>query len=190
MLEDSKYLLIENAPLVVESYDIVKNSYEIIEFPQEFPTKPQLLAVGEDYAEFHISVKRTGKLFAIVQLAELSNPNARQLKYCLSSTNFLLSTGSCIVIPVTYTDSMPFGYYQEFTIRFTDLFDFTSYKAYFVGENSLPINPDLMDDEDIVEIEFTTQMEIFSVVDWYHVGASSLTIPLFLLALVAALLLI
>ena len=41
-------------------------------------------------------------------------------------------------------------------IEFTNLYDNTEYEAYFVAENSLPYNPDLMLDEDILKLTFVT----------------------------------
>ena len=41
-------------------------------------------------------------------------------------------------------------------VEFTNLYDNTEYEAYFVAENNLPHNPDLMYDKDIVKLTFVT----------------------------------
>lgn len=41
-------------------------------------------------------------------------------------------------------------------ISFTNLLDNTQYDAYFIAENNLPVNPDLMPDEKIIKLQFLT----------------------------------
>ena len=41
-------------------------------------------------------------------------------------------------------------------IEFTNLYDNTEYEAYFVAENYLPHNPDLMEDQNIIVLTFVT----------------------------------
>ena len=181
-------MLVQLIPTVVESFDIVTNSYEIIKTAQEFVSKPRLLAVGEDYVEFEIGLKQNGTLYATVQLANLSTPNPRQIKYCLASTNFKLSAGACISTTVIYPQKAAFGVYKTFKVSFTGLLDFTDYKVFFIGENTLPVNPDLMTRDEIQSIEFTTMMEVFSVVDWYQ-SASVMQTSIILLCLMLSMIL-
>lgn len=187
-IENSKYLLVKQIPTVVSSFDIVSNSYEVIQVGQEFVKRPSLVAVGEDYAEFEVGLKRNGTLYAIVQLANFSAPNPRQIKHCLDSTNFNLSKGSCIAVEVVYPQKVQYGVYKTFKISFTGLLDFTEYKVFIIGENTLPVNPDLMEKSDIASLEFTTMMEVFSVVDWYQ-SASLLSSSFLLLCLMLGVLL-
>ena len=39
-------------------------------------------------------------------------------------------------------------------VDFTDLFDNSEYEAYFVAENSQYVNPDLMEDDEMIVIPF------------------------------------
>ena len=165
-LEISKYLLKENIPQVVDIYNIVENSYEVVHFPQEFVSGPDLDAVSERFADFTVSGKRTGTMFAVVQESHMAQPRAWQIKRNLNATNFFFPDGAYKKVTVNYTEKA-FGEYDVHNINFTDLYDFTAYTAYFVAENDLPINPDLMEDDEVVPVEFTTQPEIYSLVDWY-----------------------
>ena len=49
------------------------------------------------------------------------------------------------------------------------MFDNTAYTAYFIGENNLPGNPDLMLDSEIIEVPFMTHREIFVIPKQYSV---------------------
>ena len=48
-------------------------------------------------------------------------------------------------------------------MEFTNLIDNTPYTAYFIGENDLPVNPDLMDRSEMKTVNFRTKKEIYSV---------------------------
>ena len=44
-----------------------------------------------------------------------------------------------------------------------ELSDNTEYDEYFIGENDLPVNPDLMEEYQLIKMTFVTHKEVFKV---------------------------
>lgn len=55
------------------------------------------------------------------------------------------------------------GKAKDYEFVFNDLNDNTEYDVYFIAENKLPVNPDLMEANKLVKKTFLTQREIFNV---------------------------
>jgi len=186
LLETNKYLLKESIPEIVNDYDINKYCYEIVEFDNQMPYQPLLVEVDEDYGTFNISLKRNGTLFGVLLLKGSAKPSARQIKYGLNASNFLVPTESYIKVSFEYANTLPYGVSLHKMASFTNLFDNTEYEAHFIGENNLPINPDLMDDQEIVTVSFLTQRELFVIPSDYQYS-NNLSLPKLLVTLLFAL---
>ena len=174
-LDINKDILESEVPELLGSYKISSASYEIIAFKQEFSFDPSLLSVGQDTATFNISIRRNGTLFGIVMEKGSPSPDARQLKFGLSSTNFKLDPENYFSLSFVYSYDSEEGSIITKTSSFTNLYDNTEYQAYFVAENDLPVNPDLMDEKDIYMTSFVTTSEIFVIPETYK-GAVLLSI--------------
>lgn len=166
-LDSNKDILQSEIPELLDSYKISSASYEIIAFKQEFFFYPSLLSVGQDTATFNISIRRNGTLFGIVMEKGSPPPNARQLKFGLSSTNFKLDPEHYFSLSFVYSYDSEEGSIIIKTSSFTNLYDNTEYEAYFVAENDLPVNPDLMDEKEIYMTSFVTTSEIFVIPETY-----------------------
>jgi hypothetical protein len=82
-------------------------------------------------------------------------PSPRQIKYGLNSSNFYLATTYWQVVPFVFNPKVPEDKQNiEKYVDFTDLLDNSEYEAYFVAENSQYVNPDLMEDEEMIVIPF------------------------------------
>lgn len=170
-LDNNKDILESEIPELLDSYKISSASYEIIAFKQEFSFYPSLLSVGQDTATFNMSIRRNGTLFGIVMEKGSPSPNARQLKFGLSSTNFKLDPEHYFSLSYVYSYDSEEGSIISKTASFTNLYDNTEYQAYFVAENDLPVNPDLMDEKEIYMTNFVTTSEIFVIPETYKGGA-------------------
>jgi len=51
----------------------------------------------------------------------------------------------------------------SYLFEYKGLSDNTEYDVYFIGENDLPVNPDLMDESLIQKLTFVTHKEVFTV---------------------------
>jgi hypothetical protein len=161
-LNENKDILIAEVPPMDSVFDLNANAYEILAFKQDFSYPPFLLGNNEESASFNVSIKRNGTMYGIVLETTAVVPTARQLKMGLSSTNFKLDAEHLVSVNISYApgeeDSI-----KSSVVKFTNLYDNTLYKAYFIAENDLPVNPDLMDDQEILSITFQTQREIFVI---------------------------
>ncbi|KAL4449717.1 hypothetical protein ABPG74_008090 [Tetrahymena malaccensis] len=180
--------------VVDPAYSIIEHAYELIVIPQEFKYTPQILNYTEDSASFVISLKYSGIGYGIVQLASATQPTARQIKYGLNSTNFLLPATQYQRIPFIFSSSTPQDQ-QNITNKFTfsGLLDHSDYVAYFVGENSQLVNPDLMSDSQIVAIPFSTSRESIKIPSWFRaqtVSANLLRTSKLLIQLILIILLV
>lgn len=167
-LQTQKSILIGAIPELVSSYNIFTNAYEIIAFHQEFSYTPILTQVGQDSVFFNVSIRRNGSLYGIVMVKNSTVPYPRQMKYGLDSTNFLLDPEHFINLSFVYpSDNRGESVIYQIG-NFTNLYDNTEYDAYFIADNDLPINPDLMDDDEILKVSFQTETEIFIIPDTYR----------------------
>lgn len=115
--------------------------------------------MGESYVVYNVSIKRNGTIYAILMNSGSPSPTSRQLKNGISSTNFFLDTNFFRKQVVVYgEDGLP-GLYQTFSFRFDYLHDNTEYDFYVTAENSLPGNPDILGDSDMVHDSFETLRE-------------------------------
>lgn len=176
-LNENKDILVAEVPPMESSYDLNANSYEILAFKQDFSYPPFLLGNNEESASFNVSIKRNGTVYGIVLETTAVVPTARQLKMGLSSTNFKLDVEHHVSVNITYSPGEE-DTVKSSVVKFTNLYDNTQYKAYFIAENDLPVNPDLMDDQEILPIAFQTQREIFVIPLDYVAYAGHLTLPL------------
>jgi len=168
LLETNKYLLLDEIPEIVSDFNINENAYEVLEFENEMTYQPLIVEVDEDYVTFNVSLKRNGTLFGVVLPKGSAKPSARQIQHGLSATNFLIDTTFYVAVTFEYAQNLPYGVSLNKLISFTDLFDNTEYEAHFIGQNTLPINPDLMSDDDIMTVSFFTQRELFVIPDDYQ----------------------
>jgi len=92
-----------------------------------------------------------------------TKPTPVQLQNGLDPTNFKLPASRFvsqeIVIPANY----PKGQYKSYIFEFKDLNDNTQYDVYFIAENKLPVNPDLMRTTQMVKKTITTDKEVYRV---------------------------
>ncbi|EWS71333.1 hypothetical protein TTHERM_000331066 (macronuclear) [Tetrahymena thermophila SB210] len=155
--------------VVDPTYSIIEHAYELIVIPQEFKYTPMIVNSTEDSASFIVSLKYSGIGYGIVQLASATQPTARQIKYGLNSTNFLLPKSQYQKIPFVFSSSTPQDQ-QNITnkFEFSGLLDHSDYVAYFIGENSQLVNPDLMSDNQIVAIPFSTSRESIKIPSWFR----------------------
>ena len=183
-LETYKTILRNALPEVVPYFNIFKKSYEIISFKQQFSFDPIIMKVTLDTVFLNMSIKRNGTLYGIVMEKKSTVPNARQMKYGLSSSNFNLDTRFWISLTFVYPTSNRGQYFISKIANFSNLFDNTDYEAYFIAENDLPINPDLMNDDQIKKISFRTESEIFIIPETYKASfIEKIKIPLIILGL-------
>jgi hypothetical protein len=149
-LQYKVHILQETLPTVVTTYDINYHSYEVLQFAQEFTYTPKVIQVFEDNVKFNVSIKRNGTLYAIVLPATDPKPFSRQIRDGLNSTNFKVPSTHYVTVPFLYTNEVPYGIYYDKTILFESLLDNTLYKAYFTTDNDLPVNPDLLRNDEII----------------------------------------
>lgn len=167
-LQTYKSILISVIPEVISSYNIFTHAYEIIAFTQEFSYVPYVIQVTTDTVYFNLSIRRNGTLYGIVMEKNADVPNPRQMKNGLSSTNFLLDTHFYIKLPFVYPIENRGQSFISKIGNFSNLYDDTEYDAYFIGDNDLPVNPDLMKAKNIQKVSFKTKAEIFVIPDTYR----------------------
>lgn len=175
-LQTSKNILISAIPEVVSSYNILSHAYEILAFKQQFSYTPIITQVGKDSVFFNLSIRRNGSLYGIVMEKNSSVPNAIQMKNRLSSTNFKLDKNHFINLTFVYPAKNRGKSFISKIANFSNLYDNTEYYAYFIADNDLPINPDLMNDELIQKVGFLTQTEIFVIPENYRASFGSILI--------------
>eukprot|EP01017_Pseudomicrothorax_dubius_P036244 TRINITY_DN5170_c0_g1_i7.p1 TRINITY_DN5170_c0_g1~~TRINITY_DN5170_c0_g1_i7.p1 ORF type:complete len:641 (-),score=124.40 TRINITY_DN5170_c0_g1_i7:50-1972(-) len=177
LIRKSMTLLVNEVPQVVSTYNVLSAAYEITAFNQLFNYAPYVIALNEYTVSFNVSLKRNGTLFGIIMLQGSPRPNPRQMKYGLNSTNYYLNkdTWAYVKFEIPFTNDESSVIYQ--VITFTSLMDNTLYDVYFVGENDLPVNPDLMDESQIQKVTILTQREIFVISEDYKYQ-SRLDIPI------------
>jgi len=160
----------------------------MLEFDQEFSYRPILVEVTEDLANFNVSLERNGTLYGVVLIQGTRKPSPRQIQNGLNASNFKVAEGYSTQIDFVYPENLPYGVRLNQMASFTFLFDNTEYDAHFVGDNDLPVNPDIMTYDEIVTVSFLTQRELFIIPsDYQH--SSILAISRILLVLLAGLLL-
>ena len=165
-LQQYLWILAGQIPQIVTSYQINSNSYEILYEPQQFSYTPIITNIGVDSASFNVSIKRNGTLYGIVMIHGSTPPNPNQIKYGLNSTNFKVPLGSYFNQTFIYlikANPNNLNFSRNISIIFTNLYDNTQYNAYFISENDYPINPDLMPNNEILEVSFITQNEYYSI---------------------------
>ena len=189
LLETNKYLLLDEIPTIVSDYNINEYSYEVLQFANEITYQPLLVEVDEDYGTLNVSLKRNGTLFGVVLPKGSTKPSARQIKYGLDSTNFLVADESYVKVTFEYAETLPYGVVLNKLVSFTNLFDNTEYEAHFIGQNTLPVNPDLMSDDEIMTVSFVTQRELFVIPDDYQ-SSPIMEVSKLLIILLAGLLLL
>ena len=166
-LQTYKSILIGALPQLVSTFNIFTKAYEMIAFQQEFSYTPILTQVGQDSAFFNVSIKRNGSLYGIVMEKNSTVPNPRQMKYGVNSNNFKLDPLHFINLSFIYPKDNR-GKSIIYKIgNFTNLFDNTEYDAYFIADNDLPVNPDLMTEDKILKVSFKTESEIFVIPETY-----------------------
>lgn len=166
-IDSYKSILKTSIPELVSSYEIFNKAYQIIAFSQEFCFTSSVIQVTTDTVYFNLSIKRNGTLFGIVMEKGAQRPNPRQMKHMLSSTNFLLNPTLFIKITFEYPPQNRGKSCISKIGNFSNLYDDTEYDAYFIAENDLPVNPDLMKESSIQKITFKTEGEIFVIPDTY-----------------------
>lgn len=183
LLESNKYLLQNEISGLATDYDINKYSYEVIEFDAEISYRPILAEISEDSVTFNTSIKRNGTLYGVIVLKGSEKPNARQIKYGLNASNFLVDPRFYTKAQFIYPLTLPYGVRKHKQMYFSGLFENTEYEAHFAAENALPVNPDLMEDEEIVTVSFLTQRAVFLIPSDYQ-GYTNLVLPNIVLILV------
>mmetsp|Transcript_28897 Transcript_28897/g.26230 ORF Transcript_28897/g.26230 Transcript_28897/m.26230 type:complete len:173 (+) Transcript_28897:7141-7659(+) len=149
------------------TYDINYYSYEVLQFEQEITSTPEVIDIFEDNAKLNISIKRNGTMYGVVLPKGSTKPFSEQIKGGLNASNFLVEEVHRIKEEFLYTPDMPYEWTYEVTVLVEDLLDNTVYEAHFVADNDLPVNPDLLRDDQIVTVELTTKKEYFSLPDDY-----------------------
>ena len=85
------------------------------------------------------------------------------MKYGLDSYNFKILPNryqkETVIIPENFQKDKIVSY----LFTFTKLSDNTEYDVYFIGENDLPVNPDLQEDTLMQKDSFITHSEVYSV---------------------------
>ena len=173
-LQTYKSILKSALPEIVSSYNIFKSSYEMSAFLQEFSYTPIITDISQDTVYFNVSIKRNGSLYGIVMELNSSVPDGRQMRYGLNSNNFYLDANHFMNLSFSYPSSNRGKSFIYKIGNFSNLYDNTDYVAYFIAENDLPVNPDLMDDSLIQKVSFRTLSEIFVIPDNYKASDSDI----------------
>lgn len=108
-----------------------------------------MLDLTSESAEFKLCLKQSGKLFGIVLYKNESVPTNVQIRSGLKSNNKLMLTGASVSVAFKYKEHSHEESFIYKRVIFQNLYENTDYIAYFIGENDLPVNPDLMDDHQI-----------------------------------------
>ena len=168
LLENNKETLLAELPVLQSTYNINSESHEVVYFPQEFTFKPRILSIKTETVSFEVSLKKNGTLFGIVMEKGSPVPTPRQMKYSHNSINFFLKKQHYVSAAFEYSAGSQNTVIQ--TVEFSALYDNTEYEAYFIAENKLPGNPDLLGENEIRKVVFKTNRATFKIPDDYVYG--------------------
>mmetsp|Transcript_13854 Transcript_13854/g.11826 ORF Transcript_13854/g.11826 Transcript_13854/m.11826 type:complete len:272 (+) Transcript_13854:9301-10116(+) len=167
LLESNMHIFSEDITSIVTDYPINYYSYEVLEFPPEFSKTPEVTEVAEDNCKIEVSLKRNGTIYGIILPKGSEKPYPRQIKYGLNAYNFKVEDGYTASSQFVYPENSPQDVYLHQVVSFTGLFDNTEYEAHFVGENTLEVNPDIMEEHEIQTVTVYTQREFFIIPEEY-----------------------